>query len=43
MKPINKAIRRAKAIPLANTYKEKQKAVHAWFKAVTEMLKADSK
>ena len=39
MKPINKALRRAKQIPLASSYKEKQKAVHAWFKAVKEMLK----
>jgi hypothetical protein len=38
MKPINKALRRAKAIPLANSYKEKQKAVHAWVKAIKELL-----
>jgi hypothetical protein len=38
MKPINKAIRRAKQIPLATNYKEKQKAVHAWFKAIKELL-----
>lgn len=38
MKPIKKALRHAKKIPLATTYKEKQKAVHAWFKAVKEML-----
>lgn len=40
MKPINKALRRAKQIPLASGYKEKQKAVRAWVKAVKEMLKA---
>lgn len=39
MKPINYAIRRARAIQKAETYKEKQKAVRAWVKAVKEMLK----
>lgn len=38
MKPINKAIRRAREIPLATNYKEKQKAVHAWAKAIKELL-----
>ncbi len=38
MKPINKALRCAKKIPLAQTYKDKQKAVHNWFKAVKELL-----
>lgn len=39
MKPINYALRQARKIPLAPTYKDKCKAVHMWHKAVSTMLK----
>jgi hypothetical protein len=38
MKPLTKALKIAKKINQANTYKEKAKLVHKWHKAVLEML-----
>lgn len=38
MKPINRALRRAKKISMATTYKAKCNAVHAWHKSIMEML-----
>ena len=38
MNKLKTAIRRANAIPATTTYKAKCKAVHAWHKAVIEML-----
>jgi len=40
MKPITKALKLAAKIPHGRKTKEKCKAVHAWHKAVIEMLKA---
>lgn len=41
MNKLKLAIRRSKAIGATTTYADKCKAVHAWHKAVIEMLKAD--
>ena len=41
MNKLKLAIRRANAIQATTTRKEKCKAVHAWHKAVMDMLKDD--
>lgn len=42
MKPMTKALKIARKINQASTYKDKAKLVHQWHKAVISMLKGES-